>query len=596
MIRRTQLGRAILRAKRAGALVVALDVTLARPCPVGRGTPAWHDAPLIAAVKAPGETVLVADPTSNPDRVYFDEPAGYLFGDTAACIASPVLYNPRGVIRGVCTIQSGIPSSVVKRELEPLDVIAKSYPSLAMAVWAAWKGSSCELPEPVSDTAVLCAGALIPTWPQESTCLFGPLVRNAVPSKQAMLISWAGRAGTFPAYSLPFVQSASDSMLRDALGGRIVMFGSLAERRRTPMDGRGASAGWPYADQSGEMSLSGLEIHANALDTVMQGRYIRPIPQPATWALTLSVCLTTATLFFLLGTWRAAAAMLCELAILAAVARWYAGRDVWVYAVIPGVAAGVTGAVASLWAFAEARREAAGLASEVEARDAATETLVHDLKQPLATISTLAAALRAQQQMGATTATPELLTMIQGQVGKALGDIDELLNTSPGHQVALQYQAFDLVALTRDLSVTHSMRSSVHSVEVRAQAPEIVVEGDPRYLGRAISNLIDNAIKYWPEGGTVVVEVETQSDFVIVRVSDRGLGISPEQRQRIFARFQRALPEGVRIPGTGVGLYSVKRIVEAHGGVIDVVSTPGDGSTFYLTLPRRRPTAVGHER
>ena len=93
------------------------------------------------------------------------------------------------------------------------------------------------------------------------------------------------------------------------------------------------------------------------------------------------------------------------------------------------------------------------------------------------------------------------------------------------------------------------------------------------------------------------VEIEPGPRSVLVRVIDGGLGMSPEQRTRIFAQFERALPAGLDIPGTGIGLYSVKRIVEAHGGTVTVDSEPGIGSTFTLAIPYvAEAGAPGQER
>jgi signal transduction histidine kinase len=117
------------------------------------------------------------------------------------------------------------------------------------------------------------------------------------------------------------------------------------------------------------------------------------------------------------------------------------------------------------------------------------------------------------------------------------------------------------------------------------------VRADARYLGRALSNLMDNAIKYWPDGGTVVVEIRREPGQVRIRVIDHGLGIAPEAQARLFNRFQRAVPAGIDIPGTGIGLFSVKRIVEAHGGTVHLISAPGEGSIFMMTLPLPARTA-----
>jgi signal transduction histidine kinase len=129
------------------------------------------------------------------------------------------------------------------------------------------------------------------------------------------------------------------------------------------------------------------------------------------------------------------------------------------------------------------------------------------------------------------------------------------------------------------------MKTSTHTVEVHAAEDGVWVTGDARYLGRALSNLIDNAIKYWPSGGTVVVEIRDEPGRVSTRIIDHGLGIPREDQARLFDRFERAVPEELNIPGTGIGLFSVRRIMEAHGGTVEVTSAPGEGSIFILNLP-----------
>ena len=116
------------------------------------------------------------------------------------------------------------------------------------------------------------------------------------------------------------------------------------------------------------------------------------------------------------------------------------------------------------------------------------------------------------------------------------------------------------------------------------------------------SILLDNALKYTPEGGSVAVRVEEEDGSVALAVTDTGVGISEEQLPLIFERFYRADPsrsEG----GVGLGLSIARQIAESHGGQIRAQSTPGKGSTFTLLLPKRsqppttseRPTEPGAE-
>ena len=112
------------------------------------------------------------------------------------------------------------------------------------------------------------------------------------------------------------------------------------------------------------------------------------------------------------------------------------------------------------------------------------------------------------------------------------------------------------------------------------------VLGNPDYLERAVANLIDNAIKYTPEGGQVEVSVGQDNGHVTVDVTDNGIGIPPDDLPRIFERFYRVDRSRSReMGGTGLGLSIVKHVAQVHGGSIDVSSTPGSGSRFRLKIP-----------
>jgi len=112
------------------------------------------------------------------------------------------------------------------------------------------------------------------------------------------------------------------------------------------------------------------------------------------------------------------------------------------------------------------------------------------------------------------------------------------------------------------------------------------LRADRHKLEEILTNLISNAVKFSPRGGTVEVAARTEDDLVRISVRDEGIGISDEQMPHLFQRFRR-LHEGEhkRVSGTGVGLFLCKHLVEAHGGTIEVDSEPGEGSTFSFTIP-----------
>jgi two-component system phosphate regulon sensor histidine kinase PhoR len=113
-----------------------------------------------------------------------------------------------------------------------------------------------------------------------------------------------------------------------------------------------------------------------------------------------------------------------------------------------------------------------------------------------------------------------------------------------------------------------------------------VVNADREALAQALWNLLDNAVKYSGDSAVVHVEVEP-ADLVAIRVRDRGFGIPPSERKRIFRKFVRgSSARAYGVKGTGIGLAMVRHIVDAHGGKVTVESEPGKGSTFTILLPK----------
>ncbi|HQJ10661.1 MAG TPA: ATP-binding protein, partial [Anaerolineae bacterium] len=129
-----------------------------------------------------------------------------------------------------------------------------------------------------------------------------------------------------------------------------------------------------------------------------------------------------------------------------------------------------------------------------------------------------------------------------------------------------------------------------------AQRASATVLGDRTLLRQAIANLVDNAVKYTPAGGTVTVGMDLSENVAIVRVSDTGIGITPENQVRLFEKFYRIKRrETTDIAGTGLGLALVKSIVEHHHGRVWLESELNKGSTFYIALPLYTLPAASEE-
>ncbi|MFX1820077.1 ATP-binding protein [Pseudarthrobacter sp. CC4] len=224
-------------------------------------------------------------------------------------------------------------------------------------------------------------------------------------------------------------------------------------------------------------------------------------------------------------------------------------------------------------------------------------------------------------------ANQELVTNVSHEfkspLNSIIGNIDLVLDDAGAElppQVAqrllvVQRNAERLVALVSDLSASASVALNVHPkrtdlaslvetslgsaqaqaerahIQLRADVPSpLWAYADPLRIGQALDNLVSNAIKYSPDGGTVSVSASFSEEWVRLSVSDTGMGMSREDTARVFKRFFRT--ESARkaaIAGAGLGLSITKMIVEGHGGSITCESGQGKGSTFTLTLPADGP-------
>jgi signal transduction histidine kinase len=145
----------------------------------------------------------------------------------------------------------------------------------------------------------------------------------------------------------------------------------------------------------------------------------------------------------------------------------------------------------------------------------------------------------------------------------------------------------DFAAIVKDVAERAKQDPSAEKVrlEVRVARDPGTIRADPSSLDELVGNLVDNAVRYTPAGGTVTVEVDSKEDEVALTVRDTGPGISPEDLEHIFEPFYRGQAQK-NIPGTGLGLPIVKRIAERYSGRVEVETALGKGSAFRVFLPR----------
>ena len=168
--------------------------------------------------------------------------------------------------------------------------------------------------------------------------------------------------------------------------------------------------------------------------------------------------------------------------------------------------------------------------------------------------------------------------LVEGLLLLARADAGVLrLDLRPVELQELLLEIYEQMKVVADNRSVNLQRASLEAVSIR---------GDREHLRRLLLNLVDNGIKYTPEGGSVTLSLQSAKEWATVRISDTGIGLSKDEQERIFTRFYRAVEaRSQREGGAGLGLCIALSIAEAHGGKIQVESTPGQGSTFKVLLP-----------
>lgn len=229
------------------------------------------------------------------------------------------------------------------------------------------------------------------------------------------------------------------------------------------------------------------------------------------------------------------------------------------------------------------------MADSIESGDRQRKTMVadiaHELRTPLANVSGY---LEAAED-GVVPLDLDLVSSLREESEHLHHLIDDLgiLALADAGELRMHPEEIDAADLATRVVAAHQAAAAKAEVSLAVVAAELVaVHADPMRLRQALANLVGNALRYTPAGGSVTVTVTTDDDGVRLDVADDGPGITPEHLPHVFDRFYRAEKSRSRATGgSGLGLAITRQLVEANGGTVDVTSSAGTGSTFTIRLP-----------
>ena len=216
-------------------------------------------------------------------------------------------------------------------------------------------------------------------------------------------------------------------------------------------------------------------------------------------------------------------------------------------------------------------------------------SIAHDLRNPLSSMSVASELLTSKEGEDR-----KLASIIYNQVRNLDRLVKDLLDTTriEAGQLELDFSEMDLGLVIRDAVELQQTGLNLHKFQLRLPECSLICRGDQGRIAQVIHNLLSNAVKYSPEGGIIEIRAWSEQKQLVFSVADQGIGIASEDLTNIFRPFHRTKATKGIFPGIGLGLSSSRRIVEAHGGKMRVVSTPGKGSIFYVTLPEEAAEEV----
>jgi signal transduction histidine kinase len=230
-----------------------------------------------------------------------------------------------------------------------------------------------------------------------------------------------------------------------------------------------------------------------------------------------------------------------------------------------------------------------------EAKDLFLATTSHELRTPITVVQGFASTLASRWDKLADADRRSAVQTIADRAGSLARLVEQLLlgSRAGADQLQVSNGPFDLSELLRGAVVAFRPMSDLHTLEIDVPSALPMAHGDPMATDSIVGQLLENAFKYSPAGGPVIVRARASADLIEVTVADRGIGIDAEDRERVFERFvQGEAGDRRRFGGIGLGLYIVRQLARAQGGEISAEAGDEGGTTMRLRLP----TAAAAER
>lgn len=339
------------------------------------------------------------------------------------------------------------------------------------------------------------------------------------------------------------------------------------------------------------LPMPGVEIHANAYETIARGRFLTDSSPLTMLAVCLAALLATGAIFWYLAGWPAYAVAAALLAAVHALPAILFARDVVFPFFAPLATAWLAVGVAASYQYFVVRRLLRSSEREKGRYQQAIRFVTHEMRTPLTAIqgsSELMTRYNLPEEKRRQIA--EMITSESRRLARMIQTFLDVEKLSEG-QMELKKEQFDAATvvetcLGRVAPVAEKKRIAIEREPVAAST----LTGDRELMEYAVYNLLTNAIKYSPAGTTVHVGGAFDGSHLRLAVADEGIGMDEKELGRIFTKFYRTKgAEASGEAGTGIGLSIVRQIVEHHGGRIEVTSQPGKGSRFTLILPATAP-------